>query len=120
MHICSKMPLESFCKSMGVKGKFDCPEIFEIKREEDYLDDSREERRIKIREYCVQDVEAMANAVFVFNKKVIELIYKCRGQAYPENWEEPFILSQTAAQMSYKIFTRFLIPANFLPTPLNG
>lgn len=79
MNICSKMPLQSFCKSMNVKGKFDCPEIFEIKKIEDYFDENKNERRLRIAKYCAQDVEAMAEAVFVFNLKVIELLFRCRG-----------------------------------------
>jgi len=101
--------LQSFAQSMGVAGKLNAHEALSIDSLAKW-ERSEPEFRLRVIDYCRQDVTCMREAVGAFNRLIVDLLYEFRGASLAaEDPDVPlWVLKPTIAKLSYDLFVRYL------------
>ena len=117
MDMVSPMSLAKFCKSMQEQGKFDGSSMFKITCMRDWhrMKSEAPEEAQRLLDYCVQDVTCMSRAMTKFNDMVYGILGIILGDVLQKQESVPWILEKTIAKLSYRLFTRYIIPKPCAP-----
>lgn len=120
MDMVSPQSLQTFCKSMDVRGKDDGSLMFEITNWDDFNRIKLDQDKFQaMKNYCIQDVKCMKDALLKFNQLIINCVKLIRGNSYNhEKLDNLFILEKTMAKLSFDLFNKFFIPQFISALPI--